>query len=64
MPLSDSRRRANNKYIAANYSRIALSMSNEEAAALRKYCTEHNLSLSGFIRGLIKEAIGFPGQEE
>ena len=64
MPLSESRRRANDKYISEHYSRIALSMPNEEAAALREYCTEHGLTISGFIRGLIKEAIGFPGQEE
>ncbi len=58
MPLSESRRRANDKYIAEHYSRIALSMPNEEATALREYCAAHELSISGFIRGLIKEAIG------
>ena len=57
MPISESRRRANDKYIAEHYSRIALSMPNEEAAALREYCTAHDLSLSGFIRQLIREAI-------
>lgn len=57
MPLSESRRRANDKYIADHYSRIALSMPNEEADALRKYCKEHDLTVAGFIRGLIRDAI-------
>lgn len=57
MPLSESRRRANDKYIAEHYSRIALSMPNEEAEALKKYCAEHGLTVAGFIRGLIRDAI-------
>ena len=57
MPISEARRRANDKYIAEHYSRIALSMPNDEADALRAYCAEHGLTISGFIRGLIKEAI-------
>ena len=57
MPLSESRRRANDKYIADHYSRIALSMPNEEAAALREYCSAHGLTVAGFIRGLIRDAI-------
>lgn len=57
MPISESRRRANDKYIAEHYSRIALSMPNEEAEALRKYCKDHGLTVAGFIRELIKNAI-------
>ena len=57
MPLSESRRRANNKYISEHYSRIALSMPNEEAEALRAYCSQHGLTVAGFIRGLIRNAI-------
>ena len=57
MALSDSRRRANDKYIADHYSRIALSMPNDEADALRQYCSAHGLTVAGFIRGLIRDAI-------
>ena len=58
MALSESRRKANDKYIAEHYSRIALSMPKEEAEALRTYCKDHGLTVAGFIRGLIKVAIG------
>ena len=55
--LSDSRRKANDKYIKANYSRVALSMPKAEAEALEEYCKRHNISKAGFIRDLIKAAI-------
>lgn len=32
-------------------------MPNDEADALRAYCSEHGLAVAGFIRGLIREAI-------
>lgn len=57
MALSDSRRKANDKYIAKHYARVALSMSKEEAAALEAYCARHGLSKAGFIRQLIRDAI-------
>lgn len=57
MALSDSRRRANDKYIAEHYARVALSMPKEEAAALEDYCKRHGLTKAGFIRQLIKDAI-------
>lgn len=57
MALSASRRKANDKYLAENYTRIALSMPNNEAAALRQYCADHGLTVAGFIRGLIRDAI-------
>lgn len=57
MALSDSRRKANDKYIKEHYARVALSMPKDEAAALDDYCKRHNLSKAGFIRDLIKAAI-------
>ncbi len=57
MALSDSRRKANDKYIKEHYARVALSMPKEEAAALRQYCDEHGVPVAGFIRQLIKDAI-------
>lgn len=57
MALSDSRRKANDKYIADHYTRIALSMPNDEADALRAFCSDHGLTVAGFIRGLIRDAI-------
>ena len=57
MALSNSRRKANDKYIKEHYARVALSMPKDEAVALEGYCKRHNLSKAGFIRDLIKAAI-------
>ncbi|MBQ9662141.1 MAG: hypothetical protein IJV40_03180 [Oscillospiraceae bacterium] len=37
--------------------RVPLDMPNDEAAALRQYCADHGLTVAGFIRGLIRDAI-------
>lgn len=37
--------------------RVPLDMPSDEAAALRQYCADHGLSVAGFIRGLIRDAI-------
>lgn len=47
--------KANNKYIAANYKQVKLSMPNQEAADLDKFCKERNISKAGFIREAVKE---------
>lgn len=57
MALSESRRRANDKYISEHYTRVALSMPKEEADVLRAYCAANDLTVAGFIRGLIRDAI-------
>lgn len=57
MPLSDSQRKANKKYLDENWSQVKLSMPNEEAAALRQYCADHGLTVAGFIRGLVRDAL-------
>lgn len=57
MALSESRRKANDKYISEHYTRIALSMPNDEAAALRQYCQTRGIPVAGFIRQLVKDAI-------
>lgn len=55
MSLSASQRKANDKYIAANYRQVKLSMPREEAETLETYCTAHGLTKAGFIRVAIKE---------
>ena len=55
MTLSDAQRKANDKYIAAHYSQVKLSMPNEEAEALAAYCAEHGYTKAGFIRAAIRE---------
>ena len=55
MALSAAQRKANDKYIKNNYSQVKLSMPNEEAQILDKYCKARNISKAGFIREAIKE---------
>ena len=57
MALSAAQRKANDKYISEHYKQVKLSMPNDEAEALEKYCTEHGLTKAGFIRTAIKEKI-------
>ena len=42
---------------ARNIVRVPLDMPNEEAAALRQYCADHGLTVAGFIRELVRNAI-------
>ena len=58
MALTEARKRANQKYIAKNYTQVKLSMPKEEAEALTQYCKEHGKTKAGFIRDLIKREIG------
>lgn len=55
MALSESQRKANDKYIAANYKQVKLSMPKEEAKILDDFCKERNRSKAGLIREAIKE---------
>lgn len=55
MALSESQRKANDKYIKANYAQVKLSMPKKEAEALNQYCKDRNLTKAGFIRDAIKE---------
>lgn len=57
MMLTEAQKKANKKYFADNWSQVKLTMPNDEAAALRQYCLDHGLTVAGFIRGLIRDAI-------
>lgn len=57
MALSETQRKANDKYFAAHYSQVKLSMPNDEAEALAVHCAEHGRTKAGFIREAIKEKI-------
>lgn len=54
---SEAQRKANKKYFAENYRQVKLAMPNDEADALRQYCKNHGLTVAGFIRGLVRDAI-------
>lgn len=54
-PVSDAKKKANNKWIKANYTQVKLSMPNEEAERLDNYCKEKGHTKAGFIRQAIKD---------
>ena len=57
MAPTEAQRRAHKEYFSKSYTQIKLAMPNKEAEALRAYCSEHGLTVAGFIRKLIKDAI-------
>lgn len=64
MALSESQRKANDKYIAANYKQVKLSMPKKEAEILEAFCKERNRSKAGLIREAIKEKMEHIIEEE
>ncbi len=55
MALTEAQRKANDKYIKEHYRQVKLSMPNEEADELEKYCNSHGYTKAGFIRQSIRE---------
>lgn len=55
MAVSEAKKRANKKWIDANYKQVKLSMPNEEAEALDTYCKNKGHTKAGFIRQAIKD---------
>lgn len=62
MAITEAQRKAHEKYFADKWTQVKLSMPNDEASALRKYCSDHGLTVAGFIRSLVRDAIGDPAQ--
>ena len=57
MSVSEAQRKASKKYFDKAWSQVKLTMPKDEADALRQYCSGHGLSVAGFIRGLVRDAI-------
>ena len=57
MSITEAQKKAHEKYFAENWTQVKLSMPKDEAAALRQYCSDHDLSVAGFIRSLVRDAI-------
>lgn len=53
--LTEARKRANEKYIAANYARIALSVKKEVKQEWEKFAQEQGESLNGMIKKSVEE---------
>lgn len=52
--LTEKKRAANEKYIAANYKQIAVRWPNDFAAAVKKAAEESGESLAGYMRRAIE----------
>ena len=53
--LSKAQRKANDKYIAANYARIALSVKKEVKEEWERFAQEQGESLNGMIKKSVEE---------
>ncbi len=53
--LSKAKKEANERYFKKAYTQVKLSMPNEEAETLAKYCEERGYTKAGFIRQAIKD---------
>lgn len=57
MPYTEAQKKATLKHKAAAYKRVPLDLKLEEYEELKNYCDQHNESVNGFIKKLIKENI-------
>ena len=57
MPVSESRKRANEKYNAANYEQIQIRVSRGQKESIKAHAAEHGESLNGFINRAITETM-------
>jgi len=57
MPVSEAKKRANDKYIKNHYKRYSIGIPNDEAEQIEKYCSDNNISKNNFFREAAKEKI-------
>lgn len=58
MPLTEARRRANDKYIAKAYEQIITRVKKGQKAQIQAYAESQGLSLNGYINKLIEKDMG------
>ncbi len=54
-PVSEAKKRANNKWVEKNYKRINLAIPTEEAEEIETYCKKREISKNSFFRQAAKE---------
>ena len=64
MPVSESRKRANEKYNAANYEQIQVRVTKGEKESIKAHAAEHGESLNGFINRAIVETVERDNREQ
>ena len=50
IPVSEAKKKANNKWVKENYKRINLALSHEEMAQVEDYCKKNNMSKNAFLK--------------
>ena len=58
MPLTEARRRANDKYIAKAYDRVELKLYKGQKDIVKQYAERQGMSLNAYINSLIKSDMG------
>ena len=64
MPVSESRKRANEKYNAANYQQIQVRVTRGQKEIIKAHAAEHGESLNGFINRAIVETVERDNREQ
>lgn len=57
IPVSEAKKKANNKWVKENYKRINLALSHEEMAQVEDYCKKNNMSKNAFLKAATKEKL-------
>ena len=63
MPVSKAQQKAVNKYMAANYDRINLTVPKGRKATIEARANEQGESVNGYINGLIRADVGLSEDE-
>lgn len=56
-PVSEAKKKANNKWVKNNYKRINLALSFDDYEKVDKYCNDNNISKNKFITNLIHDKL-------
>lgn len=57
MTVSEAKKRANNKWVNANYKRVNLALTKDEYAEVEEYCNLHGISKNSFFKQAAKEKL-------
>lgn len=58
MPLTPAQKKANDKYLKANYTELRFRVRNAQAAQIKQYAASKGLSLRAYLLGLISQDMG------
>lgn len=56
-PVSEAKKRANNKWVKENYKRINLALTYDEMERVEEYCKKNNMSKNAFLKSAALEKL-------